>query len=177
MKLMLPDYTVDHFALLDLPRLKRQGIKILFCDIDNTISKIGDTACSPEAFRFIERVRSYGIEPILFTNNTKAHVERVLGGYPDVELISFTCKPFPFSFWRALKKRHLKTHEAVVLGDQLFTDILGGQIAGIETVLCAPLSENERKDTQFLRLLENQVYQFWENKGKLRREDGHVRLL
>lgn len=114
---------------------------------------------------------------MLFTNNTKAHVERVMSGYPDVELVSFTCKPLPFSFWKVLARRHLRPSQAIVLGDQLFTDILGGQLAGVPTILCAPLSENERKDTRFLRLLENQVYRFWENRGKLRREDGHVRLL
>nr|WP_242744643.1 hypothetical protein [Allobaculum sp. Allo2] len=75
----------------------------MFVDIDNTISAYGDTKISNEAAAFLRRVRHSGIEPVLLTNNTKKHVEDVLGGRPAGELLTFCLKPLPHKVHRFLK--------------------------------------------------------------------------
>lgn len=177
MNLFLPDDAVDSYRDLDLQKLKDQGIRLLFVDIDNTLTTEQDTSISPDAAAFLNRVSRYGIAPVLFTNNTRKHVQRVLGGHPDIDLQTFVCKPLPISIWRILFKYRVHPHEAIVFGDQLFTDILGGQLAGVKTILCAPITRNERPDTRFLRVLENGIYDRLERKGKLKRRGQHVRIL
>lgn len=177
MNLFLPDYAVDSYQSLDVYNLKNQGIRLLFVDIDNTLTTEQDAAIRPQAVEFLNRLIQAGMIPVLFTNNTKKHVERVLHGYPDIHLQTFVCKPLPFSIWRVLMHYRLQPAQAAVFGDQLFTDILGGQLAGVKTILSSPLTQDERMDTKILRKLENIVYGRLERKGKLKRRGQHVRIL
>ncbi|MCS7240619.1 MAG: HAD hydrolase-like protein, partial [Candidatus Bipolaricaulota bacterium] len=63
-------------------------------------------------------------------------------------------KPLPFAFRRALRRLGAKPVEAAVIGDQLLTDVLGGKLAGIYTVLVPPLSPREARRTKVNRVLE-----------------------
>lgn len=177
MTLLLPEQSVRSFDDVDLKALRKKGIKVLFVDIDNTISAYGDTACSKRAASFLIRVRSEGIELVLLTNNTKKHADRVLRNRPDVKMLTFCLKPLPFALRRYLAYRKLKPHQAAALGDQLFTDMLGGKLAGVHTILCGKVSKEERKDTAIMRFMENIVYTRYERQGKIDRRDGYVRIL
>lgn len=177
MNLFLPRQAVDSFRDLNLADLKARGIHLLLCDVDNTLSILGDNGCSREAVQFLHDVRKAGIHPILFTNNTKAHALRVMHGHPDVEMHTFVCKPLPISFWRMMIQKRLKPSQVAVLGDQLFTDMLGGNLSGCYTILSLPLSKEERRDTKLMRKMENLVYTSLEKSGKLVRKENHVRIL
>lgn len=177
MRFLLPDQSVPSFDQLDIRSLKEQGIQILFVDIDNTISAYADTACSLSASRFLKRVKAAGIEPVLFTNNTKKHVDTVLAGRPDTDLMTFCLKPSPVALLRALRVRKLHPSQAAVLGDQLFTDMLCGRLAGARTILCGRVSQVERRDTSIMRFFENLAYTRMEKQGKIERRDGYVRIL
>lgn len=177
MNLFLPRQAVDSFRDLDLALLKARVIHLLLCDVDNTLSIIGDQGCSPQAARFLDEVRKAGIQPVLFTNNFQAHALKVMHGHPNVEMHTFACKPLPFSFWWMMRKKHLKPSQVAVLGDQLFTDMLGGNLSGCYTILSSPLSKEERRDTKLMRKLEEMVYTSLEKSNKLKREENHVRIL
>ena len=71
-----------------------------------------------------------------------------------IPLLARTKKPLPFAFWRALRLLGAHKKEAVVIGDQVFTDVLGGKLAGIYTILVEPLSFREARRTKFNRLVE-----------------------
>lgn len=177
MPLLLPDESVQRFEHVDLHKLYRDGIRILFVDIDNTVSAFTDIACSGAAAAFLNACRRTGIEPVLFTNNTKAHARKVMAGRPEGALLTFCLKPMPFSILRMLTLRHLKPSQAAVLGDQLFTDMLAGKLAGTRTILCGKRSEKERKDTSVMRFFENIVYTRYEKRGLIDRRNGYVRIL
>jgi uncharacterized protein len=63
-------------------------------------------------------------------------------------------KPLPAGFRRALKLMQLGAHEAVVIGDQLFTDVLGAKLAGLEVILVDPLVRRDPWNTRPLRWVE-----------------------
>jgi HAD superfamily phosphatase (TIGR01668 family) len=71
-----------------------------------------------------------------------------------IPLLTRTKKPLPFAFWRALRLLGAQKKEAVVIGDQLVTDVLGGKFAGLYTILVEPLSPREARRTKFNRFLE-----------------------
>ncbi len=177
MKLFLPDLAIDSYAQLDLDALKKQGIRLLLCDIDNTLACHTDTHCRPQAVQFLKAVQEAGLEVVLFTNNTKKHALRVMNGCPPFSMHWFCCKPLPFSFWFEMVRHRLSPSQVAVMGDQLFTDMLGGHLAGAYTILSSPLYEDEPKDTQFMRHLEEVVYARLEKKGQLKRKGRHVRIL
>lgn len=177
MSVLFPKMTVQSFQFLDLQQLKAQGIKVLFVDVDNTITTEQNDGISKEAFQFLLEVKRVGIEPVIFSNNFKFHVNRVLGGFPDVALCTFVCKPLPFAYLWQMAKRKMRPSRCAVLGDQLFTDILGGNLVRTFTILTKPLTKQERNDTKIMRGLENFVYSRWEKQGKISREDDYVRIL
>lgn len=177
MKLFLPDLAIDSYAQLDLAALKKRGIRLLLCDIDNTLACHTDTHCRPQAVKFLKAVQKQGIDVVLFTNNTKKHANRVMNGCPDFVMHWLCCKPLPFSFWFEMIRYRLKPSQVAVMGDQLFTDMLGGHLAGAFTILSSPLYEDEPKDTQLMRHLEKPVFARLEKQGRLKREGQHVKIL
>jgi hypothetical protein len=72
-------------------------------------------------------------------------------------LVSRAVKPLPFAFLTALKRVESSRKRAAVVGDQVFTDVLGGKLAGIRTVLVQPLSSSDLPHTLFLRRLESRI--------------------
>lgn len=177
MNLFLPNCAVDSYRQLNLLALKKRGIRLLLCDIDNTLACHSDTSYRPEAVRFLKSVQAQGIKVVLFTNNTKKHAKRVMKGCPPFRLHWLCCKPLPFSFWIEMIRHGVSPKQTAVLGDQLFTDMLGGNTSGAFTILSAPLFEDEPRDTQLMRHLEKLVYATLEKRGKIERKDQHVRIL
>lgn len=177
MNLFLPNCAVNSYRQLNPSTLKENGIRLLLCDIDNTLACHNDTSYRPEAVRFLKAVEAQGIQVVLFTNNTKKHAQRVMKGRPPFRLHWLCCKPLPFSFWFEMLYHGVSPKNTAVLGDQLFTDMLGGNLSGAFTVLSSPLFEDEPKDTQIMRHFEKLVYARLEKKGKIERKDQHVRIL
>ncbi|MDA3936793.1 MAG: HAD hydrolase-like protein, partial [Actinomycetota bacterium] len=75
----------------------------------------------------------------------------------DMDLVAKAIKPLPFAFLIALGKIGVSRKHAAVIGDQLFTDVLGGSILGMTTILVAPLSKSDLPHTLILRRLEARI--------------------
>ena len=76
MALLKPKYYVSSFEHMSIERLKQQGIKLLLCDIDNTLVSYDEKHPSPSVIAFIDRVKSSGIEVALCSNATKERATR-----------------------------------------------------------------------------------------------------
>ena len=133
MKLFTPDYYVEGYRVIDLERLKRQGIALLVCDIDNTLVHHGDDA-TPEIEALFRRLHRMGLKTILITDNDQARTQRFLRNL-DVPYICDANKPSPEAYLRALQMLQVKKSQAVVIGDQIFKDIRGANNSGIPSIL------------------------------------------
>jgi uncharacterized protein len=69
-------------------------------------------------------------------------------------LVAKSVKPLPFAFLRALKRVGSTRRRSAVVGDQIFTDVLGGKLLGMMTVMVLPLSESDLPHTLMLRRVE-----------------------
>ena len=112
-------------------------IKLILLDIDNTIIPY-EKKIIPSSYRRWLISASKKKEIVFVTNNNRRRVEEI------AELKNFRCicrakKPLPFCFLKLLNEYNIKKHEAIVIGDQVLDDILGGNLAGICTVLVKPL--------------------------------------
>jgi HAD superfamily phosphatase (TIGR01668 family) len=153
MRLLQPDLTVDSLNELDIPYWYGLGIRGIFLDLDNTIAPWRQNSITGEARDLIARARGAGIAVVLLTNAGEGRVREAAWSL-GVGYYAFARKPFPAAYRKAMKELALAGHEVMAVGDQLFTDVLGGNLAGCATVLIAPLAEREHSGTKLLRLLE-----------------------
>jgi predicted HAD superfamily phosphohydrolase YqeG len=76
----------------------------------------------------------------------------------DVPAVANALKPLPFGFLRAVRLLGTPRRATVVIGDQLFTDVLGAKLLGVRAVLTEPLVPVDFPLTRVLRLLERLIF-------------------
>jgi len=141
---------------IDPDELRERGIRGAIVDLDNTL--VGFRALVPleEDALWVARAKRAGVNVLVLTNNGTpwaAGVAKDLG----VPCIPRARKPLPHGFRRALKVLELEPREAVVIGDQLFTDVLGAKLAGLDVILVDPLVRHDPWNTRPLRWIESIV--------------------
>jgi HAD superfamily phosphatase (TIGR01668 family) len=148
-----PDLYYRSVGTIDLAGLRSLGVRALLVDLDNTLLPRDTSEFPDEAIHFAARIHESGMVACLVSNNWHARVHaaaRELG----FELVPKALKPLPCGFRAGLRLLGASAGEAAVIGDQLFTDVLGGNLLGMTTVLVAPLSRTDLPHTLVLRRLE-----------------------
>jgi len=133
MRLITPTQTASSLESIDLCSLKSRGIKLLLLDIDNTIIPRGDKEAPAEIINWLIEAKQIDLKICLMSNNTKKRFPD-LDKYVDDYAI-FSRKPFKINYKRLLRKFEMKEKETVMIGDQIFTDILGANRLGLHTIL------------------------------------------
>jgi len=141
---------------IDLDALSRDGVRVLLMDLDNTLLPRDTNVVPDELKLWAAGLKKRGFRVCLVSNNWHERVHHVASEL-GFDLVDKAVKPLPFAFLAALKRAGARTAEAAVVGDQLFTDILGGNMLGMRTVLVAPLSATDLPHTLLLRRLESLV--------------------
>ena len=156
MKILKPDLCVEGLSDIDLGYWYRRGIRCILVDLDNTISPWGTTMITEEAKDLVEKSRSVGISVILFTNAAEARAREIAWDV-GISYYASAKKPLPFYYKKAITELSYADGEIMTVGDQIFTDVLGGNLNGCITVLTSPLSSEEFSGTKMLRLLEKLI--------------------
>lgn len=133
------------------------GCSVVLSDIDNTISRVDAPDAVPEAERWMKQLAQAGISFGLISNNDLERVEPFAQKY-GADYESHADKPQPDAYHRIAQRMNCRESDCLVVGDQLFTDILGGNRAGMRTVFVTPLCIEEepssiRKQRKFERIL------------------------
>lgn len=156
LRILTPDRYVSSVHALDLSRLRAEGVRAILLDLDNTLLP-RDTNVVPEGLKaWAADLRERGFAVCLVSNNWHERVQHVADEL-GFELVDKAVKPLPFAFLAALRRVGARRSEAVVVGDQIFTDVLGGNALGMRTVLVSPLSATDLPHTLFLRTIESRV--------------------
>lgn len=169
-KLFVPKSYVKSFKLLSLEKLKEKGIKVLICDIDNTLAPHDMAKPSEEAIKFIQDAKALGFKVAVASNNTKERVSLFCEDL-DVFYSNSSLKPLPFVYFKIARHFNVSTSEMAMLGDQLLTDILGANLARVYTVLSSPLVLRDIPITKMNRKIESVVYSVLEKKKLLKKGD------
>jgi HAD superfamily phosphatase (TIGR01668 family) len=141
---------------IDPVALRARGIRGAIVDLDNTL--VGWRALVPlaEDALWVARAKKAGVRVAVLTNNGTPWAAQVARDL-DVPCIPRARKPLPHGFRRALAVLELTAAEAIVIGDQLFTDVLGAKLAGLDVILVEPLIRRDPWNTRPLRWLERIV--------------------
>ncbi|MBR2832970.1 MAG: YqeG family HAD IIIA-type phosphatase [Bacilli bacterium] len=168
MKKYIPNIYQKNIYLIDYSKLLSNGINTLLFDLDNTILSPGDKEISPKVKDLFISLKQKGFKIIIFSNSYKRKVNKYKD-YLGVKGVYFAFKPFTKKFKEVIKKYNLDTKKMAIIGDQLLTDVLGGNKIGITTILVNPLSDKDSIFTIFNRSKEKRIMK------KLKKEDLFVK--
>lgn len=169
MNIFAPNYYVQSFKTLNIRKLHEMGIQLLLCDIDNTLVAYDEEVPNQDVVDFIHKLKRNGIEVALCSNSLSSRGKNFGKHLPVSKTYPFSCKPLPFCFKKAMKDHGLKANQIAILGDQMYTDILGGNIWGLYTILTAPIAIKDRNITKVFRFFEELIYGYLEKKKILKR--------
>lgn len=147
---------VDRVEDISLSMLAAWSVRGIVLDLDNTLVPWNTADISAGARAWVASIRAAGIGLCLLTNNYSRRASQVadLLGIP---IIKAALKPSPLAFRGALRRLGVAAAEAVVVGDQVYTDVLGGKLLGMRAVLVTPLSTRDFATTKIVRWLERPV--------------------
>jgi len=149
LKLLYPKIYVSSITDIQIEWLKELGIKGVLFDLDNTIIRRDSYQFPPEVSGYICELRRHGFKVGIISNNRRKRVVAI-AGLLEVPSVHRAVKPWVKPFRRAMRMLGTSPEETALVGDQIFTDILGGNLAGLHTILVVPM---EGKDFWGSRLI------------------------
>ncbi|MGN1400323.1 MAG: YqeG family HAD IIIA-type phosphatase [Bacillus sp. (in: firmicutes)] len=170
LKLFIPSEHAKSIFEITPSKLKEKGIKGIITDLDNTLVEWDRPAATPKLIEWFEEMKSHGILVTIVSNNNK---ERV-GSFSDplhIPHIYAARKPMGRAFKRAVKEMGLSRDEVVVIGDQLLTDVLGGNRNGFHTIMVVPVAQSDGFFTRINRTIERRILAFMRKRGMLHWEE------
>lgn len=158
MLLTMPTYAIDRVTLITAGLLHQMGVRGVLLDVDNTLSRPGSQVPYPGTLEWVRRMQHKGFRLMVVSNNFKCRVAPFAAQY-SLPFVSFAMKPLPWAYWRALHQLHICRGEAVVVGDQVFTDVLGANLLGIQSILLTPQAREGDPSLRWRRGREEAVRQ------------------
>ena len=156
MNLFMPNFYYKSVVDIDICFLKDNDIKYILLDIDDTISP-HDSTVLVSGFEFwLKNILENNIKIVLVSNNYKNRVEFIAKKL-NLPFIYYSFKPSPLGIIKALKIVNGNKRESALIGDQVFTDILGANIYGITSILVDPVSVKKNFLSKIKRWAEKSV--------------------
>lgn len=143
-----------------------RGIRGLIIDLDNTLVAWGKDEINPRIKEWVQEMQAAGLK-ICILSNALEHRVQAIGKRLGVPWVSRAIKPRKPPFRRALKILGTDPKETAVIGDQIFTDIWGGNRMRLFTIWTRPLATEEFISTRAVRRLERLVVKRFRKKGVL----------
>lgn len=153
---LTPDLYVKSIFHIDLDELYRRGIRAIITDLDNTLVAWDDPLPNERLFTWLKGVQSRGFSVFIVSNNSQERVRKFAEAF-GVPAISKAIKPRRGAFRTACESLGVTPKQTAVVGDQIFTDVLGGNRLGLYTILVVPVSGKEFFGTKIMRAMERFV--------------------
>ena len=174
-KYFCPNECLPSLLEVDLDKLTEKGYKGIIIDIDNTLLPWAGDELKSTILDWVDRAKASGFKLCLTSNALKDRVARVAKSL-DIPAIAGAIKPRKKPFRQALQLLGTTPSETVVIGDQLFTDILGGNRMHLYTILIDPVDSEEMVGTKVLRRLERRIIRRLSRKGYISESAANRRL-
>lgn len=145
---------------------KRNNVKTLFMDLDNTLDSYRAREPQQRTIDYVNKVKEAGITPIIISNNKAKRVS----GYANmlgVEFLSSARKPFSKRIKKELAKRGLATEDVMLVGDQMMTDVLAAKGAKIRVVLTEKIVKEDQWTTHINRIFDRPIRKYHRKRNNL----------
>ena len=136
---LFASWTFPSIYEIDTAALAARGIRLLLADLDNTLVPYGVAEPTEEVRAWTRRLEGAGITLFILSNNRHPDRARRFAQSLGVPFIGHAGKPKARSFYRAMEEMGCTPAQTAGVGDQIFTDILGGSNAGVTALLVEPI--------------------------------------
>ena len=142
---------------IDPVALKERGFHSILLDLDNTLLPWKDSLVPSEVAEWIVRAKAAGMRLCIVSNTHNLGRLNKIAGDLGISCVFRALKPGKHGFRRAVETVGCGASQAVVVGDQLLTDIVGGNLSGMYTILVKPMHQREFVGTKLSRLMERAI--------------------
>jgi hypothetical protein len=168
MKKLIPNIYQKDIYSINYKKLYKEGKRVLLFDLDNTLVPYNEYTSSPKTKKLINNLKEIGFQIYIFSNSIRGRKVKRVAENLDIDYKLFSKKPFKHNFKKLIKKNNYKIEELVMIGDQMFTDILGGNKMKITTILIEQSSQDEAPLTKLIRILEKTTKKKLNKKGQFK---------
>ncbi len=131
MNLFHADKKFQRFEEISPEILKKAGVKLLLCDLDNTVRLHSEKAPSCALIEWTRKCQQAGIKIVIVSNNGRKKMMQKFCKPLKVPCVWFAFKPASFKILRTIKKYKFKPEETLMLGDKWTTDVVAANLSGI----------------------------------------------
>lgn len=160
----LPSEFVKSVFDISPERLLEKGIRGIITDLDNTLVEWDRPDATPKLVSWLKSMKDAGIQVTIVSNNSELRVKSFADPL-GIPFIYKARKPMGKAFIKALNTMDVKREEVVVIGDQLLTDVVGGNRIKLHTILVLPVAKSDGFFTRFNRLVERRIFKALKRKG------------
>lgn len=172
LKKLIPQKNVRTIYEIDVQALWDTGVRGIITDLDNTLVGAKHPQATPELLAWLKRLKTIGFHIVIVSNNNKLRVSRFSEPL-SIPYIFRAKKPGNSSFRKAMDMMALAPKQTVVIGDQMLTDVLGGNRLGLYTILVQPIARrDEGFFTKINRRIEKVALSWMKRKGLMEWEDS-----
>jgi HAD superfamily phosphatase (TIGR01668 family) len=151
-----PSLAVDSIRDINTELLDKNNIKGLILDIDNTLVPNHVADADDRAVQWVGEMKAAGFKLCIVSNASKKRVVR-FNDRLKLYAVHRAVKPGTRAFEKAARMMDFKNKNIAVVGDQIFTDVYGGNRVGMFTILVTPIDRREGTLVQFKRIFEKKV--------------------
>lgn len=158
--LLNPEIKLERITDISLNILKKYNINALILDVDNTLSTHHGEKLTNGLTDWLKLMQDNNIKLLVLSNSKEQRV-KPFAQKIGLDYISLGLKPLPSGYIRALKRLKTKRKNTAIVGDQIFTDVLGGRLTGVRTILLTPIKLETTAGFKFKRKIERIVYKLY----------------
>lgn len=154
--ILYPNKYLENVQEITIEFLQKNRIKALILDVDNTLIDYNKNL-KKDIVKWARNLKGQGIKLYILSNtNDKLKVENVANEL-EIPYEFFARKPFKKGFLKIQKLLKEDLNRIAVVGDQIFTDIIGGNRCKMYTILVEPIDKKDYWYTGWKRPIENLI--------------------
>lgn len=164
-----PDFYFKRYNDVSAEFLKKNNIKTLLIDVDNTLAPYEQEEPDEPILTWLDMLRNNGIKFAFISNNTSDRRIRIFNAKIGAPAFANSGKPFAAkNIGRALSALDADKASAAFMGDQIFTDVCAGKFNGMRAILVPPIKDKKNLFFRFKRSLEKPVLNHYFKKNGIK---------
>lgn len=169
MSVFYPTITLRRVTEITPELLGRLGVRALILDADNTLTTHNNPLPDKDVLAWLGIMKQRGVRLMIASNNSDGRI-RPFAETLGLDYEARACKPLTFGLSAAAKRMGCTRREVAVVGDQIFTDIMGGNLYGCPTILVEPMRSESGPFFRLKRRVEVGILQRYRRQKKKRKD-------
>lgn len=166
MNKFIPDKYYKSVFDIDFNLLKKEKIKNIFFDVDNTLLTYEEDIPDDKVIKLLDKIKRMGFNCFLFSNSNNNRIEKIK---EILNVFAYTSSMKPLKKNYKKIKKEFNKEECIFIGDQIMTDVIGAKRMGYKVILVDSINDKEPITTKFWRVLEKFALKILRQKGKFKK--------